>query len=284
MAVNKATDDSGDGQALHLQPDRAAVLALASDIRTCLRLHRQLGIANYPRTPGLQQFLVKKNSAPAPGGYRHKEPRPVSLPSKEKSSQAQKRVVPADQFAIVHHDISNCRLCPLALASQGQVIGSGDPAARLLIIGDYSSQLNGFSTDTLFSSAEDTMLWNMMRAIGLVPAQVYVTNAVKCCPQAGRQPAIESEQQCRAYLHREIELIRPRIICAMGETAARSVLGGSEPLFRLRGRFHPYPLKGEGYRIQVMVTFHPRFLLANADFKKAAWQDLQMIQRQLQMS
>jgi DNA polymerase len=285
LTADKTTDGDDNDQALHLRPNRSSVLALASGIRTCLRLHQQLGVVNYPRTPGLQQFLVKKTPPPAPGGYRHKVPHAGSPPRKEQqSSPAYKSVVPADQFATVHRDIGNCRLCPLASARQGQVIGSGDPAARLLIVGDYCSQQNGFLTDTLFSSAEDAMLWNMMRAIGLVPQQVYVTNTIKCCPLADRQPAIESEQQCRAYLRREIELVRPRIICAMGEVAARSVLGAGEPLFRLRGRFHPYPLKGEGYRIQVMVTFHPRFLLANADFKKTAWQDLQMIQRQLQMS
>jgi len=111
-----------------------------------------------------------------------------------------------------------------------------------------------------------------------------VTNTIKCCPQTAQQPDRESEQHCLAHLRREIELLRPRIICAMGEVAARAVLGSSEPVLRLRGRFHPYKYSGDaGESTQVMVTFHPRFLLQYGDMKKAAWKDLQMVQRQLQV-
>jgi uracil-DNA glycosylase family 4 len=237
MAVEKTADNSENGLTVQARPDRASVLALASGIRTCLRLHQQLGVTNYPRTTGLEQFLAKKKSTPAPVGYRRKAPQPVLPPRKEKTPQAEQRVVSADQLTILHRDIRDCTLCPLASARQGQVIGAGAPAVRLLVIGDYSSQEGEFSPRTLFGGAEDAMLWNMMRAIGLAPEQVYVTNTVKCCPQIGRQPTLESEQQCLAYLRREIELVRPRIICAMGESAARSVLGSGEPLFRLRGRF-----------------------------------------------
>ena len=256
-------------------------MALAADIRTCLRFHHQLGVEYYPLTPQLQRCLAKKGEQPDTAACAQKVLQPCP-PSHPKKSLPANSAVTAEQLVLLHRDIEDCRLCTLASARQGQVTGAGTIASRLLLIGDYSSQEVGFSATALFGAAEDAMLWNMMRAIGLGPEDVYVTNTVKCCPRAAQQPEQESEQRCLSYLRREIELVRPRIICAMGEVAARSILGGSEPVARLRGRFHRYQYGGEeSDPVQVMVTFHPRFLLEHGDMKKAVWQDLQMIQRQL---
>jgi len=262
-------------------PDRAAVAALASGIRTCLQLHQQMGINEYPLTPGLRQCLsAKKPPVNTDFGQRVPQSLPP-VPPKEAPLPAMPAT--AEQIATLHRAIESCRLCDLAPARQGQVVGGGNVTSRLLIIGDYSRQTAGCSTTTLFGAEEDPLLWNMMRAIGLSPEAVYVTNTVKCCPLPGAPPETTHAQRCLAYLRREIELVRPRIICAMGETAARSVLEGSEPVSRLRGRFHRYRYGREGAdTIQIMVTFHPRFLLECPDMKKAAWLDLQMIQRQLQ--
>ena len=263
-----------NGPRAELRLDRTAVMALASDIRTCLQLHQQLGVEQYPLTSGLQKCLAGK------GGVFN-----VAAPPRSVISQPASTAATSGQLASLRQTVEECCLCDLASARQGQVFGVGPLSARLLIIGDYSSQGDEFSPTTLFGTAEDAMLWNMMRAIGLMPEEVYVTNTVKCCPLAARQPERESEQCCLVHLRREIELLRPRIICAMGEAAARLVLGGSESVLRLRGRFHRYGYGGEeaGDGIQIMVTFHPRFLLEYEDMKKAAWKDLQMIQRQLQV-
>jgi len=263
-------------------PDRAAVVALAAGIRTCLQLHQQMGIKDYPLTPGLRQCLSAKKP-PVKADFR--PPRAPQPPPPVRPEEVPLPATPAttEQLAALHRAIESCRLCDLAPARQGQVVGAGTVTSRLLIIGDYSRQTAGFSTTTLFGAEEDTLLWNMMRAIGLSPEDVYVTNTVKCCPLPPDPPDATHAQRCLAYLRREIELVRPRIICAMGEAAARSVLESSEPVSRLRGRFHRYRYGKEGAdTIQIMVTFHPRFLLECPDMKKATWLDLQMIQRQLQ--
>lgn len=278
--IKAECDNHGSGEVF--RPARSAVLAFASCIRTWLRFHQQSGIEYYPLIPGLQQILTRKQEKPGTAGCLEREPQPLS-PLRADKALPLRTVALADQPASVQRDIEDCRGCALSAARQGQVLGVGTVTARLLIIGDYSSQGAEFSAATLFGTTEDAMLWNMMRAIGLTPAEVYVTNTVKCCPQPALQPGAESEERCRVYLRREIELVRPRLICAMGEAAAHAVLGGSEPVVRLRGRFHAYQCGGEtGHRIPVMVTFHPRFLLKCAEMKKAAWQDLQMIQRRLQ--
>jgi uracil-DNA glycosylase len=259
LSAEKVVERDKNGRAADALPDRFTAVTLAADIRTSLLFHQQLGIERYP---------LKRASRSV-------------MPSPQKSPFTD-TVAIADQLARLHQDIQACRLCTLAATRQGQVAGAGTVASRLLIIGDSSRQKAEFTANTLFGDTEDAMLWNMMRAIGLAPEDVYVTNTIKCCPPTLHQPEKESEQRCLAYLHREIELVQPQVICAMGETAVRAILGSKEPVARLRGKFHHYRYGGEaGSCIPVMVTFHPRSLLECTELKKATWHDLQMIQRQL---
>ena len=281
VTVEPQTD--GDGMTRDtVSLDRSSVLSLAVGLRTCLHFHQQMGIERYPLTPALRQCLHPKNGESEP--KQRVVPKPTVSPPVR---PAQARPVPRGDGAAhlikLRQDIADCRLCGLASARQGVVSGSGTAGSSLLVVGDYSCQDAGFSAATLFGTAEDALLWNMMRAIGLTPEGIYVTNAVKCCPLPTELPGDESAQRCRAHLVREIELVRPRVLCAMGDTAARLLVGGDASVFRLRGTFHQYRLAGEtGGTLPVMVTFHPRLLLKNVELKKAAWQDLQMIQRMLQ--
>lgn len=283
MTVDKKTDSPARDQAAGV--DQTALTALAADIRTCLLLHRQLGIDRYPLTPALRQWLGKRPGSLAGPPLRRPELplTPPPLPTRTAKAPPASPPPTAGQWAALLEEIKDCRLCTLALEGQGQVIGSGPVTARLLIIGDTCRRDTKSPADTLFGAAEDELLWKMMAAIGLSPQDVYVTNRVKCCPLPDQAVVAEHGQGCLAYLRREIDLIGPRVICAMGEAATRAVLAGLEPVSRLRGRFHRYRYGREGADpIEVMVTFHPRYLLECADMKKAAWLDLQMIQRRLQ--
>jgi DNA polymerase len=149
-----------------------------------------------------------------------------------------------------------------------------------MVVGDWPVAGQGSTPSLLMGPEEDVMLEKMMAAIGLSPEQYCVTNVLKCCPAAGQEVAPAWGQTCASFLQREIGIIRPAIICAMGEIAARALLGGAEPLLRLRGRFTPCRYQDDP-PIPVMPTFHPRFLLANPEMKMAAWKDLQAVQRRL---
>lgn len=283
MTVDKKTDRPSRDQAAGI--DRTALTALAVDIRTSLQLHQLLGIGQYPLTPGLRQWLGKR-PGPMAGPPPRRPEQPLAPPPRparmEKTPSAGSPPL-AGQWAALQQEITNCRLCTLALEGQGQVIGSGTFAARLMIVGDTCRRDSQSPAATLFGAAEDALLWKMMAAIGLSPQDLYVTNRVKCCPLPGQAVTAEHEQGCLAYLRQEIDLIGPRVICAMGEAAASAVLASHEPVSRLRGRFHRYRYGREGADpIEVMATFHPRYLLECADMKGAAWLDLQMIQRRLQ--
>jgi len=283
MTDGHATDGVEPVQEPVRPPDRTDGLHLAGALRTLLRHHRQMGIEHYPLSPGLQGFLrsqskpaqpVERRVSGAAVAERIETAPPVPPPATREKAGAELRDL--------GREIEACCQCSLASARHGVVYGSGSAGALLIVVGDYSAQSEAFSAATLFGAAEDAMLWNMMRAIHLAPEQVHVTNVVKCCPLAAEKPGEESIRSCQDFLLREIELVRPKVVCAMGEMAVRALTGAEDSLVRLRGRFYPCRLKHSAEEpVQVMVTFHPRFLLHNPDLKKAAWQDLQLIQRQL---
>ena len=260
-----------------------AVALCAADIRTFLLFHQQMGIVEYPLTAALRQLLATEKSL---------TPSLEKTTRKASASPSQKRIpvqmAPEkeveDGQLLVDQNLSACSRCSLAATRQGYAPGAGKTGAGLMVVGDFSCS-RGESASTIFGGvAEDALLWSMMKAIGLGPEKVYVTNVIKCCLPHGQQPDAESERQCVLYLQREIEIIRPKVLCAMGEAAARAVTGSSETVLRLRGKWYEYQRNDKQLsRIQVFVTFHPRFLLAYPDMKRAAWQDLQMVQRRLQI-
>ena len=263
--------------------DRESAVLLTEALRKHLLLHQQMGMGSYPRTEALAQFLHGRNrrrTARVGGGAQpavaaeslsRKEPvrKPVSGPPQKIELQSDLR-----------RELRACSGCGLADARRAQVLAQGKKEARLLIVGDYARTTVG--DDTLFGEAEDALLWKMMQAIKLGPADIYVTNVVKCTPSEMPAPSLEHEQACQGFLHREIALVQPRILLAMGMSAARAILGGDGSVFRLRGRMHPTRFLGRsGEPIPLMVSFHPQFLLEQPAMKKAAWQDLQIVQRYL---
>ena len=283
MSAENRGENAGCEPELPVLPNRASVLALAAGIRASLRLHHQMGIERYPQSPGLRGFLAAK---PVRRGMTRRSPAVVVAPPQARTpaKSAEPPVVQrsSDQLEFLQRDLSACRLCSLAVERQGLVMGLGGAGARLMIVGGFSRQEGSFASTTLFGGAEDAMLWNMVRAMGLPADEVYVTNAVKCCPPEGLSPSTESVQACQGHLRREIELVRPQVMLAMGEAAAFSVLGSDDPISRLRGRFRRTAfVDASGGNLAVMVTFHPSYLLVQPDMKKAVWADLQTIQRRL---
>jgi len=265
--------------------DRRSAVLMADALRKHLLLHQQMGIVSYPQTEVLQRFLHPPKRRPTRLDTRSL-PSAVGTPPlrnepsrKSVSVRAQKVEAQGD----LNRELTACSNCALAETRLAQVLAQGKKGARLLIVGDYARVAAGGGS--LFGRAEDELLWKMMQAIKLGPADVYVTNVVKCTPSEQHAPLHEHEQACQGYLHREIALVQPKVILAMGMSAARAILGVEDSVFRLRGRLLPTRFLGRsGESIPVMVSFHPQFLLEQPAMKKAAWQDLQIVQRQLLMA
>lgn len=257
--------------------DRAALVSTLRDLRGLLQFQRGIGICAYPLTEGVRHFLNVTDTA---------LPRNVSARSATSSVRPRQPPRPDEGFsasavlAALRQEIEQCTLCPLASDRLGTVPGLGAAGSTLMVVGDWSLQEQGCDPATQFGPEEDAMLRKMMEAIGLQSEEVYVTNILKCCPVAGQDPGQECRESCFSYLVREIGAVRPRLICAMGDLAVRMLVGSTEPLFRLRGRFASYRYQSAD-GIPVMPTFHPRYLLANPEMKKATWKDLQAIRRRL---
>jgi DNA polymerase len=117
----------------------------------------------------------------------------------------------------------------------------------------------------------------MIRAVGLRREDVYIANVLKCRPPGNRDPKPEEVAQCRGYLERQIELVAPSLVVAVGRIAAQNLLATEVPLARLRGRMHALGARGW----PVVVTYHPAYLLRSPGEKRKAWQDLLFARQQL---
>ena len=171
-------------------------------------------------------------------------------------------------------EAAKCERCALSKGRNRVVFGSGPANARILFVGEGP----GAEEDRQglpFVGAAGELLTKIIEAIGLEREAVYIANIVKCRPPGNRDPAPEEVAACRGFLERQITLIRPRLIVALGRVAAQSLLGSGEPLGRLRGSWHD--LGG----IPLRVTYHPAALLRNAGYKRPTWEDMQLIRDRL---
>jgi DNA polymerase len=171
--------------------------------------------------------------------------------------------------------VAACTACGLHQARTQAVFGVGDQQARLLIIGEAP----GADEDRLgepFVGRAGQLLNAMLGAIGLRREQVYIANILKCRPPGNRNPAIEEVAACQGFLARQIALLQPQLILAVGAISAHNLLGSEESVGRLRGRLHRLPSG-----IPVLVSYHPAYLLRRPEEKAKAWQDLQQVARLL---
>ncbi len=263
---------------------------LISDLRSQLAYHLHLGITDYIQYGSLRDFLAQDVNycLPVKGNCDV----PVLKNESGDLSSGQNDAAPAGDrepgalaLADITVEVSHCQSCLLHQERLVPVAGRGGGQARLLIVGGWligvesSAQTISAEDAFVFGREEDQMLARMVAAIHLRPEECFVTNIIKCGIGPHAQPRAEHIAACLSYLRRQIELIRPDVICAMGPIAVRTLLGQQHSLSRLRGRFYPYSAGGR--EIQLMPTYHPTYLLRNPEMKAAVWADLQAIERQL---
>lgn len=170
-------------------------------------------------------------------------------------------------------EIAGCRKCPLAEGRTRTVPGEGHPSARLMFIGEGPGQTED-ETGRPFVGRAGELLTQIIEAIELRREDVFIANTVKCRPPQNRKPLPDEMAACWPYLERQIELVGPRVLVALGATAAEAMLKVKRSLTDLRGRVHSY--RG----IPLVVTYHPAALLRNPNWKKPTWDDVR-IARQL---
>lgn len=180
----------------------------------------------------------------------------------------------ASALRLIRQDMGECTRCALHKGRNKIVFGDGDPNARLMFVGEGP----GADEDAQglpFVGRAGQLLNNMIAAMGLKREQVYIANVVKCRPPQNRTPEPEEANTCSPFLFRQIDVLRPEVIVALGATAATYLLGQRQPLAALRGRVHSFR------ESKLIVTYHPAFLLRDPRQKKEAWADLQIAMREL---
>jgi uracil-DNA glycosylase len=186
--------------------------------------------------------------------------------------------VPAEERAaalqLIREDIGDCTRCALHKGRNTIVFGVGNAAARLMFVGEGP----GADEDAQglpFVGRAGQLLNNMIAAMGLKREDCYIANVVKCRPPGNRTPEPEEANTCSPFLFRQIDVVRPQVLVALGATAATYLLGARQPLAGLRGRVHAF--RG----MSLIVTFHPAYLLRDPRQKKEAWADLQIAMKEL---
>jgi len=168
--------------------------------------------------------------------------------------------------------IQACQACGLCGQRKQAVVGAGHVQARWMLVGEAPGEQEDIHGEPFVGRAGQ-LLDRMLQASGLTRAdappeqQVYIANVIKCRPPGNRNPTPEEVLQCEPYLVRQVQLVQPRLIVAMGRFAAQALLKSSEPIGKLRGRIHDF----EG--TPVVVTYHPAYLLRNPADKALAWDD-----------
>jgi DNA polymerase len=168
--------------------------------------------------------------------------------------------------------VSKCERCGLAGGRTRTVFGSGNPASRIVFVGEAPGReedLQGLP----FVGRAGQLLTKMLAAIGFTRDEVYITNILKCRPPGNREPQEDEMKACEPYLARQLEIVRPALICALGRIAAHGLLKKTAALGALRQGVHYY------HDIPVAVTYHPAALLRNPNLKRDAWEDLQAMRR-----
>lgn len=173
--------------------------------------------------------------------------------------------------------VSSCQACALHEGRTQTVFGVGDPQARLMVIGEAPGADEDRQGEPFVGRAGQ-LLNGMLEAIGFTREQVYIANIIKCRPPGNRDPHADEAAACKGYLLRQIELIDPTLILAVGRVSAHNLLGTEEAVGRLRGRTHQFQ-PGD---VPLIVTYHPAYLLRRPEEKAKAWQDLQAAYKVLQ--
>jgi DNA polymerase len=171
-------------------------------------------------------------------------------------------------------EIGDCQRCKLSKGRKNIVFGTGNPEANLMFVGEAP----GADEDTKgepFVGAAGQLLTKMIKAMGYARSDVYICNIIKCRPPQNRNPETDEIEACEQFLRKQIAIVQPRVIVALGKFAAQFLCSDPTPITRLRGNVRTF------HEIPVMPTYHPAFLLRDESRKGEAWSDLKQVMAML---
>ena len=245
-------------------------LALRRVLADRVRYYNDLGIYDFYRRPVTPEIAEESATRPVSALSPAMVIQEESLP-KPKSQSAD----PASALRLIREDIGDCTRCRLHKQGRKQIVfGVGNPRAELLFIGEAPGADEDEQGEPFVGRAGQ-LLNNMIKAMGLRREDIYIANIIKCRPPGNRTPERDECETCSPFLMRQIEVIAPKAIVALGAVAAKTLLAINAPMSELRGQW--FDFRGT----KLAVTYHPAYLLRDPRQKKEAWKDLQMVMKEL---
>jgi DNA polymerase len=271
------------------EPSRKAVAAT-------VRYYRDLGIfdlyrRDVPEGVTFGRTIEREELASAPASTAEASGN-AALPVAD--AQAIQQDKPA-ALRLIREEIGDCTRCELCRERTNIVFGVGDPHARIMFVGEGPGADEDAQGEPFVGRAGQ-LLNNMIQAMGICREDVYIGNVVKCRPPKNRAPEPVECAICGPYLMRQILVVRPEIIVALGATAAKFLLGATDSMANLRGHIYDFqpsrhtalpssaPERDPNFATKLVVTYHPAYLLRDPRQKKETWLDLQLVMKYLGMS
>lgn len=263
---------------------RALDPRLREQLAARLQYYRDMGIYDFYRREGVAAAAEITEDMP-----RKRESKIVAAQTGVAVAEPRQAARDVElELRAISEDIGECTRCRLSKARNNIVFGTGNVHAELMFVGEGP----GADEDEQglpFVGRAGQLLNNMIAAMGLRREDVYIANIVKCRPPQNRTPERDECETCIPFLLRQIAAIRPKVIVALGATAARNLLAINSPMGELRGRWYDFRVNitsqgrpdPEGFTVKLAVTYHPAFLLRDPRQKKETWKDLQMVMQYL---
>ncbi len=219
--------------------------------------------------------IISKRAKPhAPQQEQPAQPRTMAAESAlaERLVSVTEPWVSAPSLDSLNQMICTCQKCPLGQSRTKFVFGTGNPNADIVVIGEAPGA-DEDASGLPFIGLAGQLLTKILAAIKLQRSDVFICNILKCRPPGNRTPERFEVDQCEPYLIKQLDLVKPKFILALGLTAANTLLKRKAKMGELRGSIHDY------HGIKVIVTYHPAALLRNQQWKRPAWEDVQMLRR-----
>ena len=234
--------------------DEAELRLVLGQLKEIVMVHEEMGM-DLPPVPRRQGQVSASTAADEPN---------VPVPPR-----------PGDPLQELREHIGDCTRCKLHKGRTHLVFGEGSPEARLVFVGEGPGHDEDMVGRPFVGKAGEKLTQIIQNGMGLDRRQVYICNVVKCRPPGNRDPEMDEIEACLPFLKKQIEIIRPEVICALGRVAAKALLGDDFKITRDRGKWRTF------MGIPLMPIFHPAYILRNPSARRPVWQDVQQIMARL---
>jgi DNA polymerase len=246
---------------------QGALAEVARALGAYVEYQRELGVLGYPLAPPPPDPAPRPEAPATPAAVR------VGAPSGDLF--AGPGLAGTRNLEELRAHLGDCRRCKLAPHRTHLVFGVGNPRARLVFVGEGPGRDEDLQGEPFVGRAGQLLTEIIARGMRLQRSDVYIANVIKCRPPDNRNPEPDEVASCEPFLARQLELIGPEVIVALGKFAAQTLLRTKAPITQLRGRWYDY------HGTKLMPTFHPAYLLRNPGDKRLVWEDIQKVMRAL---